>query len=237
MRNLPGGRNQAKIVYGYNRVPKQQVNFVINDITKSLDTQSLEYHRDMFYFINSAIQEIVSSSGPPPVVYGEYDEDFITFAGETSKTKTFNTTFSSAPIVVVEIPSTADTENINFFVESVTVNNFTLQLSAEFTGQVTYRAIYSSTYPTNVQRNVLSAAYTYEAVAGYMELSGQTDFTASYGPLSGTPTNGWFTPFDYFSNDDAQVAVVDSGSFGLASVSGSLSSQITNRINFLVVKS
>ncbi len=236
MATLPGGRNQVKIVYGYIRPPKQQNNFIVNDITKSLDSQSLEYHRDFYYLINSAIQgQFLTQSSSSS--YGEYDEDFISFNWETQKTKSFNITFTSNPIVVLEIPANADLENINAFIDSIGTTNFSVQLSAQFSGSIIYRAIYSPTYPVTVQRNIVSSAFTYEAVAGYANIVGQSYFTASYSALSGTPTQGWFTPYDFNSSDDTGVALVNSSSFGLTQTTGDISSAIVNRINFIIVKS
>ena len=233
MANLPGGKNQTRKVYGYIRAPRQEIFVIINDVTRSLNAQALSYHRDFFRVINDSLSSITASS---VVEYGQYDEDLVSFNWQTSATKNFNISFSSTPIVVLEVVPNENLENINVFIDSLSATQFTVNTSAPFSGSIHYRAIYAATYPTIVQRNILSSSYFYTQVAaGYIDLNGNNYFTASYPSLGSTPTSAWFTPYDINNNDDANVVLVNSSSYGLTSTTGDISSAIVNRINFLVV--
>jgi hypothetical protein len=177
-------------------------------------------------------------SGVTPVSYAEYDENAVIFNWETEKTGSFNISFSGEPIVVLDIIPNADLENINFYLDFVTTpsTQFKIQTSAPFSGSIVYRAIYSPTYPVFVRRDIISSSYFYTASAGYIDISGSSAFTSSYSSLGDFPTKIFFTPYDTNANNDANVFLVGSGSYGLTSTSGDISANITNRINFLVIK-
>lgn len=232
MANLPGGKSQARKIYGYIRVPKQEVTIVINNVTRSFDAQSMAYHRDFFHVINSALQ---STTDFPVGVIGEYDEDLIPFNWESSNSSSFNITFTGLPVVVLDVIPNEELENVNVFLISNTNANLTVGVSAPFSGSIRYRAIYSNNYPVTVQRTVLSSSFSYTATAGYIDLAGVNFFTASYTSLGSPPTSVFFTPYDINSNNDANVALVNSGSYGLTSTNADISSAIVNRINFLAV--
>jgi hypothetical protein len=236
MANLPGGSKQARRVYGYTRAPERPMQVVVNNITRSFDAQNYVYNRDFFYIYNDVLGSISASGTSSSPFTGQYDEDIITLNWETSATKTFNVTFASTPIVVLDVIQNLDLENVNVYITAVSTTQVQIATSAPFTGTIRYRAIYAATYPATVQRNVISSAFSYTAVAGYVDVVGLSYFTASYTSLGGTPTSVFFTTFDVNANSDANVAFTATGSYGTTSTSGDISSAIVNRINFIVVQ-
>lgn len=232
MANLPGGKSQARRVYGYIRAPKQEIHVVVNGVSRSFDAQALVYHRDFFHVINDALQSIGTET---PVAVYEYDEDLIIFNGETSKSKSFNITFTTNPIVVLDVIPFADQENVNSFITSISTTAVSVGLSAPLSGAVRYRAIYAPIYPVSVQRNVLSSSFSYQISAGYTDLTASSTFSANYISMVVNPSQVIFTTFDMNSNNDADVAFVNSSSFGTTQTTGDVSSEITNRINFIAI--
>jgi hypothetical protein len=230
MSNLRIGKNQTRKVYGYIQPPKRLINAVVNNITKSFDAQSIIRHRDYFFLIN----DLLDTPNAVLPIFGEYDEDLISFNSVYFVTKSFNTTFTANPIVVVDVLS-SDSGSINTFISNITTTGVVVETSAPFVGVIRYRAIYSATYPTTVQRNVLSSAFTYNASAGYITVNNSSTFTASYASLGSPPTEVFFTPYDVNSNGMANVAIVNSSSFGVTETSGDLSANIINQINFIAI--
>jgi len=228
------GRNKRRKTYGYERAAPQNIEVVIDNVTRSFDRNTVVIHRD-FYLV----RDVVSGSVFVPTnVYAEYDEDRVAFNNTTQASKTFNITFSSQPAVTLfEIePATNDnSQNVQPFIVSHTTTQVTVGLSAPFSGNVIYRAIYSPTWPALVQRNVISSSFFYTAQAGYIDLAAMTDFTASYGSLGSVPSFVFLSTYDVNSNNQADVAFVATGSYTLTAVSGNVSAPITDRIYFMAI--
>ena len=169
-------------------------------------------------------------------ITGEYDEDFLIFNNLETASKSFNITFTSTPIITLQAFFANQESNVNPFILNVDQYGFTASLSAPLSGQILYRAIYAPTYPTFVIRNVLSSAYKYQASAGYLDITSD-NAVLTYSAMSTSPTNIFITTEDINNNQDADVAVVDTGVIGSISTPVSLSAPINNRVHYLVVKS
>ena len=229
--------NRKKKTYSFNRSQAPQiVSASVNGNIEYFDA-TLVAVDDAFY-----IMEIPNSQGipppPPPIPPGEYDENVINFTWEDTKAVPLSFTFSSEPLVTLQILPAVGYENIVAFLGNVSSNNITVNLSAPHSGQIVYRAIYSAIYPTVVSRSVVSTSYFYTASAGYNDLINQDEVLTNYSLLTAStaPTNMFFTTRDINSNGDADVAIVGSSSFGLTSTAVSLSAPITNRVYYLAVK-
>ena len=196
--------------------------------------QETDAIRNNSYFVIGVAQE----QGTPPIPPAEYDENVIDFTWEESKSTSFSFTFSSTPIVTLEVLPSDGLENIVAFLGNVTSTGLTVNVSAPHTGQIVYRAINASSYPTVVSRSVVSTSYYYTASAGYSDLINTSELLVGYSLLasSTSPTSLFITTMDINNNGDADVAVVDTGSYGLTSTPVSLSAPITNRVYYLAVK-
>ena len=226
------GNRRNKKTYSFNR---SQPPKIVNGIDETLITV------DNPYFVI----DVAQSQGippppppPPPTPPSEYDENVINFTWEESKSTNFSFTFSATPIVTLEVLPSDGFENIVAFLGSVTNTGITVNVSAPHTGQIVYRAINALSYPTVVSRRVVSTSYYYTASAGYSDLINTSELLVGYSLLaaSTSPTNLFVTTRDINSNGDADVAVVDTGSYGLTSTPVSLSAPITNRVYYLAVK-
>ena len=206
-------RGRFKRITGYDRQPQQIITIVENNVTNSYNQNLYSVHRD-FYFIQSANNGTTASSGP---VFALYDEDYIVFTGGSTASKTFNILFSSTPAITLEIePLDAwnDMENVIPVITALSPSSVTVALSAEFSGSVRYRAVYSPSYPALVVRSVLEPSLQYTALSVVsMSLSGSmTSFTASFPALGSPPSAIYYSIQDIFSYNDCLVAV-ESGSY------------------------
>lgn len=219
------GSNRNKKTYSFNR---SQPPKIVNGIDITNETV------DNSYFELGIAQQ----QGTPPIPPAEYDENVIDFTWEESRSTSFTFTFSATPIVTLEVLPSDGLENIVAFLGNVTTTGITVNVSAPHTGQIVYRAINASSYPTVISRSVVSTSYYYTASAGYSDLINTSELLVGYSLLasSTSPTNLFITTRDINSNGDADVAVVDTGSYGLTSTPVSLSAPITNRVYYLAVK-
>lgn len=222
------GNRRNKKTYSFNRSQPPQI---VNGVDETLVTV------DNPYFVLDVAQE-QGTPPTPPTPPAEYDENVIDFTWEESKSTSFSFTFSSTPIVTLEVLPSDGLENIVAFLGNVTSTGLTVNVSAPHTGQIVYRAINASSYPTVVSRSVVSTSYYYTASAGYSDLINTSELLVGYSLLasSTSPTSLFITTMDINNNGDADVAVVDTGSYGLTSTPVSLSAPITNRVYYLAVK-
>lgn len=225
-------RDKRKKVYGYAREPERTVSYVINNISKSFDLNSIQTSRN-FYLIRQANGLL---DGENIITYGEYDEGYLVFDGSSVSTISFATTFTSTPIVtlVVEQNSTAD-QNINATIANISTTQLVVSASAPIHGNIRYQAIYASSYPTIVIRNTISSSQTYYAYAGYQDLIITDLFSFSYTGL-GTPSNVFITTYDNIGNGSVSVAVTATSSYSETIVTGSFSAKITGRVNFMAIQ-
>lgn len=222
------GNNRNKKVYVYNRSQSPKI---VNGVDITTETINNSY-----FELGAAQEQGIAPS--PPILLAEYDENVIDFTWEESKSTSFTFTFSATPIVTLEVLPSDGLENIVAFLGNVTTTGITVNVSAPHTGQIVYRAINASSYPTVISRSVVSTSYYYTASAGYSDLINTSELLVGYSLLasSTSPTSLFITTRDINSNGDADVAVVDTGSYGLTSTPVSLSAPITNRVYYLAVK-
>jgi len=226
---------------GGNRRPPVLVQFFdeITETSYSLDLQRTTRHRDYF--------EIDYTTGiilNPEVIFGEYDEDLIHFNNEDFRAFNYNFSFSSTPYLVFSMEGEAttveNTDNLNIFGISKTVSGAIVGLSAPFSGTIRYRAGYASVFPAYFTGSIGSIAPTvgtFRASFGSTNPNGQGFLTASWAPLSSTPTSVFQTPFDDNGNFDANVAVVSSSSTLTAgTLVSDISAPISNSIYYLAVE-
>lgn len=230
--------NRKKKTYSFNRSQTSQiVSASVNGNIEYFDA-TLVAVDSPFYILDIPNSQGIPPPPPPPPLFGEYDENVIDFTWEDTKTVPLSFTFSSTPVVTLEVLSAGGYENIVAFLGAISSNNITVNLSAPHSGQIVYRAIYSSVYPTVVSRSVISTSYFYTASAGYSDLVNQDELLANYSLLTAStaPTSMFFATRDINSNGDADVAIIGSSSFGLISTEISFSAPITNRVYYLAVK-
>jgi len=241
-RGLPNSRQRLRRVYGAERAPSEKVEFVEAEtgISRSFDASQLVVHRDFFIIFAPSGSKAEIPPVPPPPVYGEYDEDFINFDWTSEATRPFNITFSQQPIVTLEVENlNSGLEGVQPFLISYDTGQLTVGLSALHSGSIRYRAIYAPSYPSVVVRNVLEPTLFYTASAGFVDLNGQSDFTATYNAVTNppaAPSQVFFGLYDINSNNQADVSIAESGSFGVTFTQGYLTSYLNNRINYMAVK-
>lgn len=229
-------RNRKKKTYSFNRSQTSKIISTSFDGKTEFFDETLVIVQNPFFILGTQVSQGVLS--PTPFIYGEYDESIINFSWEESKSAPFNITFSASPIVTLEVLPAGGLENIVAFLGNVDGTSLTVNLSAPHSGQIVYRAIYAPSYPAIVSRSVVSTSYFYTASAGYTDLAAQDNFISNYSLLNtgSYPANVFVTTRDINNNGDADVAIVDSGSYGLTSTPISLSAPITNRVYYLAVK-
>lgn len=233
-------KNRFKKTYGYERVTPAFANVLIAGTTQSItiDRNIIKVDRQ-FYLLAEPIE--TSYTPPTPPGAGEYEEDNYDISSfiET-QTITFTTPFSSTPIVVAQTnTSTNDLYNVNLFIDSVSNTDFTVRFSSAFSGSIRYRAIYNSTYPAIVERLPLFPGSFYTASADIVSLTNEDQKTITYPSLGAAPTELFLTPQDASNDDTAQVFVTMSlgTSIGNTSSDITVSTPLSNQINFIVAKS
>ncbi len=233
-------KNRFKKTYGYERVTPALANVLIAGTTESIliDRNIIKVDRQ-FYLLAEAIDS--SYTIPTPSTFGEYEEDDYDVAAFSEvETITFTTPFSSTPIVVAQTNvSTNDLYNINLYVDSVSNTDFTVKFSSAFSGSIRYRAIYNSSYPTVVERTPLFPGTYYTASADIISLTNEDQKTITYPSLGAAPTELFLTPQDASNDETAQVFVTMSlgTSIGNTSSDITVSTPLSNQINFIVAKS
>ena len=229
-------RNRKKKTYSYNR--SQALRIVSSSVGGSVEyyDETLLSADYPFFVLDLELSQAVIR--PPPATW-EYDENVVDFDWTDSKSVGFSFTFSARPIITVEILPAGGWENVGIFVRNVTAAGCEIDLSAPLSGQVVYRAIQATPYPTVVSRSVASSSYFYTASAGTLGLVYSDTGMMSYYALGGPgvyPTNMFVTVIDSYGYGDADVAVVATGSYGLTNTPVSLSAPIVNHVNYLAVK-
>lgn len=221
-------RGSFRKVYGPTRQPPQLHSFVEDGQLKTVDANKFHVNREL-YLITDKLGIGASQLGEGAV----YEEDTISFTNESFKNVEFLQAFTAAPIVVLTIDS-GDDSNIMTHLTFVDIAEMGVGLSAPFTGVIRYRAIYSPSYPVFVINYPHAPSTVLKVNAGGIDVVNQSSFTTSFPAMSSLPASLYCTPVDVNNSGDVDVAVTDT-SFTLTGIEGSLSSPITNRINFLEV--
>lgn len=234
------GRNRSdwRKVYSYSRRKPNIIETL--DLTTSqsfsYDLQRIIRSRD-YYVINRAAELDISTS----IYMGEYDEGLVSFVDAFSATANFNFVFSGNPdAVVLTMETSGSNNNINFFGTTFSTSSITLGLSAPFTGQIRYRAVYSAAgYPVQVTSSFAPASGTFTLAAGYATNLTTPVFSASFGTLIDGPPSLFYRTFwdlnSAFSFNDVDT-VVDSTTLNTAN--GRMSAPMTNsnRLYFIAVQ-
>lgn len=180
----------------------------------------------------------ITGSGIPPALY-EYEENVVNFVKEVTKTVTYASPFHVIPVVTVEpiAASSPSLSNISASLDIISgVTNFTVRLSAPYTGQLLYRAVRALYWPMTVARAPVSASALYSMEAGTREISNRSDVLITYSSFTTAPSNMFLTVVDYFGNQQSSVGIVSVGPYGATSTPVSFSSNVTGRINYMIVK-
>lgn len=224
--------NRKKKTYSLNRSQPSKVIATIVD-------GKVEYFDETLVTVYYQLQTATSQGiPPPPPTPAEYDEDVIDFSWTDSEEVSFNIIFSNTPYITLEVLPAKGFENIAFFANNLSISGCFAHVSAPFSGQLVYRAIYSTVFPVGIERVVVSNSFYYTASAGSIPESSNSEFTATYNQLfpATYPTHIFFTPIDDNNNGDAGVAIVQTGSIGLTSTEVSYSAPVYNSIHYLAVK-
>ena len=226
--------NRKKKTYSLNRSQPSKVIATIVDGKVEYFDETLVTVDNPYYQLQTA----TSQGLPPPPPPAEYDEDVIDFYWTDTETAMFNITFSQTPYLTLEVLPADGFENIAFFANNLSTTGFIANVSAPFSGQLVYRAIYSTVFPVVIERVVVSNSFYYTASAGSIPESSNSEFTATYNQLfpATYPTHIFFTPIDDNNNGDAGVAIVQTGSIGLTSTEVTYSAPVYNSIHYLAVK-
>jgi len=226
-------KNLWRKTYGLKRRKPEVISFLDSNtnVTKSYDLHRTYRHRDYF---------IIKSSGPllPIIVLAEYDEGLITFSAASSKTSNFNFVFSSLPdAVVLTVDGVADNSDyIIPFGASFTATSLTVETSAPFTGNIRYRAVYSSTgYPALAISSLEPSSGTFTVSAGSVSETNATNYTASFAALTGIPSLFYKTPWDANANYGADVFLTTETTTA-SSATGEISAPLTDKIYFIAVQ-
>ena len=204
--------------YQFGRVPP----VLVTVGTATVDANRFQVHRD-YYLIPVGEGDL----GDPYAV-GIYEDDFIWFNHESSKTVTFSQTFTEAPVVVVEVDATNPLGNIASFILKVTSATLQVGLSSEFSGSVRYRAIQASSYPARIY----SGSVSFFGTATTVDVVASGVFSSSFAHMGGVPSSSFYSVYNYAGTGDMDVSFISS-STGSSTGAGDLSAPITNRVNFL----
>lgn len=235
---MVGLKNKSRLrrTYGYERYePRPQTIFFNDGTTQIIDLTRFSIDRQ-YYLLAGPIQ-FNSSSGSSALPFGEYEEFTYNFSSfSTGSLISFSTPFTVKPILTAEInSSTNNLQNISFFLKNVTTSSFNIEFSSQFSGSITYRAIYSSTYPAIVERIPDAPASFFTASAGTLLINNESSKTITYAALPGAPT-GLFYSLEDIGNNLSQVALELSGAIDTTSSNINLSSNTVSNINFIVTK-
>jgi hypothetical protein len=230
--------NRKKKTYSLNRSQPAKVIATVVDGKVEYFDETLVTVDNPYYQLQTATSQGIPPPPPPPPP-AEYDEDVIEFNWTDSEEVSFNIIFSNTPYLTLEVLPAEGFENIAFFANNLSVSGCFAHVSAPFSGQLVYRAIYSTVFPVVIERVVVSNSFYYTASAGYIPASSNSEFNATYAQLSPAtyPAHVFFTPIDDNNNGDAGVAVVETGSIGLTNTPVSYSAPVYNSIHYFAVKS
>lgn len=216
--------NQRKLYSTFRSAPV----IITNDAGQVLDANRFQVHRD-FFLITTKLG-VVPSTFP----VGIYEDDYVYFDGQSSKTLAFSQTFAEVPIVVLSLEDGTNQDNIIAYLTSISTTHATIGLSANYSGSVRYRAVYSEVYPCMVYDNPNNPGLSFMCTATKVDVTSSAMFTASYEPLGTAISSSFYTAYDYQNNSQVDVFLL-TGSVGVSSGSGDLSAPINNRINFLAL--
>lgn len=235
-------RNLWKKVSSQHARQKPRIELLIDQVTEvsySLDLTKVTRFRSP-YLIPKGYHFVQ----PLSFVTGEYQEGIIAVKGSDYEYFEFSSSFSGTPNVVLTLENISTSGSNNVFAINVNSGSFSYALSAEFYGQIRYRAIYSPTYPALVSSSYSSS---FVACGGAISTddSNPSTFGASFSTgveadIRETRTTANFIGDPNIDPIDANVAttslyVANFVDYGI--ISGSVSAPLSNlsEIHYLTV--
>lgn len=183
-------RNKFRRVYSFGGRPPPNLQTYTDTLTGETRTRDFnQILRDRDYYLISIMTS--GAAGTTPAIFGEYEEKTIDYGGlneSLGSTFFFDTPFSQVPFVVVEL-SGSDT-NVNSFITEITTLKFVVRFSdivSPVDTFLTYRAVYSPSYPAIVERKPDLIGVFATASAGITSPVFVSGITMSFAPLSGAP--------------------------------------------------
>lgn len=194
---------------------------------ETVDINRFQIHRDMFVITTRV-------AGKPELSYplGVYEDDYVSFSNQTSKTIFFSQSFPDVPIVVVTLEDNSGFENVVAYLSALSSTQVTIGLSANYSGNVRYRAVYATEYPALVYDQPNNPSVSLLCTATKVDLVAANSFTVNFASLGTIPANSFYTVLDLQNNQDVDV-FISSGSVDATTGTGDLSAPITNRIHFI----
>lgn len=235
-------RNLWKKVSGQHLRQKPRVEFLVDQITElsySLDLTKVTRFRSP-YLIPKGYHYIQ----PLSFVTGEYQEGIIAVNGSDYEYFEFSSSFTGTPSVVLTLENISTSGSSNVFAIGVNSSSFSYALSAEFYGQIRYRAIYSPSYPALVSSSYSSS---FVACGGMISTddSNPSVFGASFNtgfeaPIKETRTTPNFIGNPFSDPIDANVATTSlhvENLYDYGIITGSVSAPLSNlsEIHYLTV--
>lgn len=220
--------------YGYaRRKPIVATFFDENlNVSRSIDLNKNFRHRDFFevegYNINGPNPDWISTGGNL-----EYEEGFIYFDNEYSKTANFNTAFQQNPYVIyTAVPNIDNSYNINVFGTQIpTLTQMFIGTSAPFTGYVHYIAVAAPTWP-----QISTSGSSTHVYAGEIDLNDVYEYTASYSlPSAGSEYVYYDTIHENFNSFTSNTDTLNINADENNSINV-LSANSTNKLHFIVFR-
>lgn len=200
-------RNAWRRVYPRARRKPVVETFVetLTAVTFSYDLNKTYRHRDFFL-----IKNIPSGTYGAEVILAEYDEGLINFNNSDFQIQGFSTCFSQIPdaVVLTVEPASNNSHNIIPYGLSFTACSMSIGLSANFSGSIRYRAVYSSTgYPAIVTSSFAPGSGAFAVMAGNVTASNTDNFNVPHNFVGPGPSAVRMTTWDMFANYDVDVYI------------------------------
>ena len=220
-------KNVWRKVVGYGPQPSPVISSFYDiraEQSYSLNLQSTVRHRDFF--------EVEKSPTTRYIPYGEYDEGLIFFDFDdiTEKTFNFNFEFSSMPVVVLSVDEDTNFSNINAYGITYSTTGAYIGISAPYSGNIRYRAVYAVKYPCYVKSAYTTSYFT--ASAGRTTVSNATGYQSMFGFLPDLPSEKHETAWDPV--DNTSNIYIDNEILTIDTISSSLSDVYSKEIHFIV---
>lgn len=215
-RTIGQNPSQWRKTYGFFRRKPAIFQFVDanSEVTRSLDFQKVVRDRNFYVYNRGGTAGLILPDPPTPEL-AEYDENLMSFIGETEQVIPFSFTFTSTPTVVFEVendsegpfnPSGDTVEGVNLFGLGLSTSQFSLGFSAPFYGTVRWMAVYSPTYPALVTRSIApDPGVPFLVSAGEQSTSNDETISVSYSPLTGSYSRTLFSLHDVSSIEDSNT--------------------------------
>ncbi len=226
-------RNLWRKVIGYGDAqPRPVIETFVDPLTSieySLNLQETLRHRDLFQVPKPNIDN-------DSVTYGEYDEGIVSYVMTDSVYKDFNfgITFTNNPIVVLTIDQNeTNTTNVIPYGITFSTTGAYVGISAPFSGNLRYRAIYNATYPTQVISAFTGSIIV--ASAGTITVSSNSvSYSTTFDALSSIPTEIYQTAWD--TTDNSSDVYLSGTNVTISTLEASISAPYSKDIHFILIE-